>query len=85
MQYFDTIPVAVSLNILKSGYLFAPSEKGNHCMYKFLGIGNDEKNPVITDNTMGADDYEIFLPRAMKNLLLVDELDNLACISDLKV
>jgi splicing factor 3B subunit 3 len=29
LQYIDTIPVAVSLCILKSGYLFAPCERGN--------------------------------------------------------
>ncbi len=35
LQYFDTIPVAVSLCILKKGYLFAPAEKGDHPLYKF--------------------------------------------------
>jgi splicing factor 3B subunit 3 len=29
IKYFDTIPVATSLCILKSGYLFAASEFGN--------------------------------------------------------
>jgi len=29
VQYFDTIPPAISLCVLKSGYLFAASEFGN--------------------------------------------------------
>jgi splicing factor 3B subunit 3 len=29
IKYFDTVPVASSLNILKSGYLFVASEFGN--------------------------------------------------------
>lgn len=29
LQYFDTIPVAVSLCIMRGGILFAPCERGN--------------------------------------------------------
>ena len=32
IKYFDTIPVAASLCILKSGFLFAASEFGNQCV-----------------------------------------------------
>jgi splicing factor 3B subunit 3 len=33
IKYFDTIPVATSLCILKSGYLFAASEFGNQYVW----------------------------------------------------
>ena len=74
LQYFDSIPVAISLSILKTGFLFAPAEKGNHNLYKFLGIGTDEKDPVITDSTMEKETKVFFCPRKLKNLELVDEL-----------
>jgi len=33
IKYFDTIPVAASLCILKSGFLFAASEFGSQCVF----------------------------------------------------
>ncbi|KAF9010785.1 mono-functional DNA-alkylating methyl methanesulfonate N-term-domain-containing protein [Cyathus striatus] len=35
IKYFDTVPVASSLCILKSGFLFVASEFGNHYLYQF--------------------------------------------------
>ena len=32
VKYFDTVPVAASLCILKSGFLFVASEFGNQCV-----------------------------------------------------
>jgi splicing factor 3B subunit 3 len=32
IKYFDTVPVASSLCILKSGFLFVASEFGNQCV-----------------------------------------------------
>lgn len=85
MQYFDSVPVSSSLCILKKGYLFVPCERGNHLLFKFLGIGQDESDPIITDSTMAADDFKLFLPRRLKNLELVDELNNFSVITDIKV
>jgi splicing factor 3B subunit 3 len=38
IKYFDTIPVANSLCILKSGFLFVASEFGNHYFYRFESL-----------------------------------------------
>ncbi|KAF8312848.1 hypothetical protein DL93DRAFT_2081807 [Clavulina sp. PMI_390] len=46
ISYFDTVPVASSLSILKTGYLFISSEFGNHHVYKFNNL--DEREPVIS-------------------------------------
>jgi splicing factor 3B subunit 3 len=35
IKYFDTIPVCVSICVLKTGFLFAASEFGNHALYQF--------------------------------------------------
>jgi len=35
VKYFDTLPPCASVCILKSGFLFAASEFGNHALYQF--------------------------------------------------
>lgn len=35
VKYFDTIPPAISICVLKTGFLFAASEFGNHALYQF--------------------------------------------------
>ena len=42
VRYFDTIPVATSLLILRSGHLFADSEHGDRNLYQFEKLGNNE-------------------------------------------
>ena len=34
VKYFDTIPPCVSLCVLKTGFVFAASEFGNHALYQ---------------------------------------------------
>jgi hypothetical protein len=36
IKYFDTVPIASSLCILKSGFLFVASEFGNQCVIFFF-------------------------------------------------
>lgn len=35
VKYFDTIPPCLSICVLKTGFLFAASEFGNHTFYQF--------------------------------------------------
>lgn len=35
MKYFDTIPTAASICLMKKGFLFAASEFGSHALYQF--------------------------------------------------
>lgn len=46
VKYFDTVPVANSMCVLKNGFLFVASEFGNHAFYQFQGLGdNTTGNP----------------------------------------
>ncbi|KIO30290.1 hypothetical protein M407DRAFT_5673 [Tulasnella calospora MUT 4182] len=55
IKYFDTVPVAAGLSILKSGYLFVASEFGNQSvieltiglsyLYQFQKLGDDDDEP----------------------------------------
>ena len=38
IKYFDTVPIAAGLCILKSGFLFVASEFGNQCVLSFFSI-----------------------------------------------
>ncbi|KAL8292884.1 hypothetical protein RQP46_000578 [Phenoliferia psychrophenolica] len=92
IKYFDTVPVASSLCILKSGFLFVASEFGNQYLYQFekLGDDDDETEYSSTDyDNFGAGQDPLpaatFRPRPLENLVLADELDSLNPIIDCKV
>ncbi|KAJ3532553.1 hypothetical protein NMY22_g7695 [Coprinellus aureogranulatus] len=94
IKYFDTVPVASSLCILKSGFLFVASEFGNHYLYQFLKLGDDDDEPEFTSTSYRdygmADPTEplpraYFKPRPLENLALADELPSLDPIIDSKV
>ena len=77
LRYFDTVPIASSLLVLKTGFLFVAAEFGNHCLYQITSLGDAE--PEFS-STMQLDDNEKFLftPRSLKNLILVDEIESLS-------
>ncbi|EJU02199.1 hypothetical protein DACRYDRAFT_21931 [Dacryopinax primogenitus] len=91
IKYFDTVPVASSLCILKSGFLFVASEFGNHYLYQFQKLGDDDdeieySSVSYPDNGM-ADPIPqaYFRPRPLENLVLADELNSFDPIVDAKV
>ncbi|KAF5346737.1 hypothetical protein D9756_010409 [Leucocoprinus leucothites] len=94
IKYFDTVPVASSLCILKSGFLFIASEFGNHYLYQFQKLGDDDNEPEYSSTSypsFGMSDPQAGLPRAyftprpLENLALADELESLNPIIDSKV
>ncbi|KAK7203682.1 CPSF A subunit region-domain-containing protein [Myxozyma melibiosi] len=83
IKYFDTVPVAKSLNILKSGFLFVSAEGGSHMFYQFEKLGDDDDETEFSsaDYTKGEiSDYPtaFFHPRPLDNLVLVDIIDSLS-------
>ncbi|KAG0000345.1 Splicing factor 3B subunit 3, partial [Modicella reniformis] len=91
IKYFDTVSVASSLCILKSGFLFVASEFGNHLFYQFEKLGDDDDSPEYSSKDFMMTDGERlnarvhFKPRPLENLLLVDELASMAPLTDAKV
>ena len=72
LRYFDTFPLATSLCILKSGYLFVAAENGDSHIYRFLNLGT-EIDPVCDSTQYTPDqDYEpiFFYPHEYENLEL---------------
>ena len=87
VKYFDTIPPCVNLCVLKTGFLFAASEFGNHALYQFTGIGDDESVESSSATLMETEEgFEpvFFDPRPLANLYPIDNIDSLCPILDMQ-
>lgn len=92
IKYFDTVPVASSLCILRAGFLFVASEFGSQYLYSFQKLGDDDDLPeyVSTDYPSNGSGtvppaQPTFTPRPLENLIQVDEVTSLDPILDAKV
>ena len=79
LKYFDTVTVATSLNVLKTGFLFVACEFGNHHLYQIAHLGDDDGEPEFSSSTpLQEGETFMFAPRELKNLVPVDELESLS-------
>ena len=90
IKYFDTVPVAMSLCILKSGFLFVASEFGNHHFYQFEKLGDDDDELEFSSDDYPTDPRApyspaYFYPRQTENLALVQSLDSMNPMLECKV
>ncbi|ESO03752.1 hypothetical protein HELRODRAFT_100012 [Helobdella robusta] len=81
LKYFDTVPVASGMCVLKTGFLFVASEFGNHNLYQIAHLGDDDDEPEFSSAMpLEEGDTFFFAPRPLKNLVMVDELNSLSPI-----
>ncbi|KAF8242261.1 hypothetical protein K440DRAFT_617699 [Wilcoxina mikolae CBS 423.85] len=90
IKYFDTVPVATSLCILKSGFLFVASETGNHNFYQFEKLGDDDEETEFNSEDFSPDPTDPYQPiyfqtRAPENLSLVESMHSMNPLIDCKV
>ena len=93
VKYFDTIPTASSICILRRGFLFAASEHGDHALYQFEGLGDDDAVEASSSgpqpiSSMHQMEYLplLFEPRFPPvNLDPIDTVESLAPVIDMKV
>jgi splicing factor 3B subunit 3 len=90
IKYFDTIPVATSLCILKSAFMFVASEFGNHQFYQFEKLGDDDEDKEFFSDDFPTDpkipyDAVYFHPRPLENLALVESIDAMNPVVDCQV
>jgi len=79
IKYFDTVPCATSLCILKSGYLYTSTEFGNQMVYKFEKLGDADEETEFESDDYGEDAMDrehkaLFKPRPLENLSIADEI-----------
>lgn len=79
IKYFDTLPVANSICILKTGFLFVASEFGNHQLYQIAHLGDHDDEPEFSSR-MSLDEGETFFyeTRGLQNLILIDQINSLS-------
>ncbi|KAI3112362.1 hypothetical protein CBS147333_3792 [Penicillium roqueforti] len=90
IKYFDTIPVSTNLLILKSGFLYAASESGNHNFYQFEKLGDDPNEAVFSSDSFSADHSVssapiYFRPRGAENVNLMESMNSLSPLIDSKI
>lgn len=90
IKYFDTAPVAASLCILKTGFLYVASEFGNHHFYQFEKLGDDDEELEFSSDNFPTDptasyDPVYFHPRPNENLALVESIDSMNPLTDCQV
>ena len=90
IKYFDTVPIATTLCILKSGFLFVASETGNHHFYQFEKLGDDDDETEFDSDSFPADPTEPYNPiyfhaRGAENVNLVESIDSMNPQMDCKV
>ena len=76
IKYFDTVPVANALCLLRNGLLFVAAEFGNHHLYQIASVGDNEDEPTY----LSVDPPETihrFAPRDLLNLALLDEHESM--------
>lgn len=86
LKYFDTVPVASAMCVLKTGFLFVASEFGNHYLYQIAHLGDDDDEMEFSSAMpLEEGDTFFFAPRALRNLVLVDEMESLSPILSSRV
>ncbi|ODV59084.1 U2 snRNP complex subunit RSE1 [Ascoidea rubescens DSM 1968] len=84
IKYFDTVPIATSLIILKSGFLFVDSENSDKLFYQFEKLGDDDNEKVFNSHDYFNTSEEIdnleeisFKTKPLDNLILVDIINSI--------
>lgn len=89
LKYFDTIPPATSLCILKIGYLMVTMETGHHSWYQIASLGEDDETKEVYSDEF-SDSTEryspvYFHPRApAENIILTEFIPSLNPLLGLK-
>ena len=84
MRYFDTIPMASGLAVLRSGFLFAASQAGpSHALYRIVGLADGEGVTQYCSDTVNDQPYE--RNESLTNLSLVDSLPHWGPVTDARI
>ncbi|KAF1317873.1 Pre-mrna-splicing factor rse1, partial [Globisporangium splendens] len=85
VQFFDTVPVASSMCITKTGLLFCASEFSNHYLFQFLSIGEGDNTAQSSSLYMDTSEYPSFPLRKLTNLAMASCLQSLSPVTQLIV
>lgn len=84
-SYFDTIAPSLTLSIIRPAFLFSGAESTNHALYQFVGAGEDDGEDSREGLEMTDSDFDLFRPRSLKNLELLEQMDNLGPLLHMQI
>jgi splicing factor 3B subunit 3 len=90
IKYFDTIPVATSICILRAGFVYAACESGDRILYELESLGDETDDPMFESDQFPVDPEKpfappYFKPRALTNLTAVETMPSLNPIMGMEV
>jgi splicing factor 3B subunit 3 len=90
IKYFDTLPLATSICILKAGFVYVASESGDRTLYELESLGDETDDSVFESAQFPVDpsaayDTPFFIPRPLSNLQPVESIPSLNPIMDMQV
>ena len=90
LVYFDTVPPCADMCVLKTGFLFAASELGDHALYQFASLGDDAATPIGESSSRSLVETDqgyqpvFFDPTPLRHLVAIDRLESLCPTLDLQ-
>ncbi|KAL5371643.1 hypothetical protein DPSP01_014113 [Paraphaeosphaeria sporulosa] len=90
IKYFDTLPIATSICILRAGFVYLACESGDRTIYELESLGDDTEDPIFESTQFPVDPTAsyappFFKPRELTNLTPVEALPSLNPIMDMEV
>jgi splicing factor 3B subunit 3 len=82
IKYFDTIPIATSICILRAGFVYAACESGDRILYELESLGDETDDPLFESSQFPVDPKAMFAPpffkpRPLVNLTAVETMPSL--------
>ena len=90
IKYFETLPIATSICIMRTGFVYLACESGNPLIYELESLGDDTDDPVFESTQFPVDPLApyappFFKPRELSNLAPVETLPSLNPIMAMEV
>jgi splicing factor 3B subunit 3 len=90
IKYFDTIPIATGICILRAGFVYAACESGDRILYELESLGDETDDPMFESDQFPVDSEAnfappFFKPRPLTNLTAVETMPSLNPIMGMEV
>ncbi|CAI6336295.1 unnamed protein product [Periconia digitata] len=91
IKYFDTLPLATSICILRAGYVYAACETGDRVLYELESLGDESDDPVFDSSQFPTNPLDrdfappFFRPRELTNLKQIEAVASLNPVMGMEV
>lgn len=90
IKFFDTLPLCISICIMRAGFVYVACESGDRILYEVNSLGDDTDDAVFDSSQFPTNPLEayappFFRPRPLTNLNQVQTMASLNPIMDMEV